>query len=97
MKIVVESYALFEKMVKASNVQDPNLEDIRHYKGSLLQFKQYWDKKSGMSSSKKVNYEYPVKHSIDDRSLPYQDFANGKSALVKTNMETRRRLKGSDK
>ena len=97
MKLVIESYALFEKMLQGSSEQDPNLEDIRHYKGSLLQFKKYWDKKAGTSANKKVKYEYPVKRTAQDKSLPYQDFADGESALVKRNMETRRKFKGSDK
>jgi hypothetical protein len=97
MKLVVESYELFEKMLKGSSEQDPNLEDIRHFKGSLLQFKQYWDKKAGTPAHRKVDYEYPVKRTSHDKSLPYQDFADGESALVKRNMETRGKLKGSDK
>jgi hypothetical protein len=87
----IESYAVFEKNVQPSAEQDPNLEDIRYFRGSVLQFKQYWDKKIGQSTSKKVEYLYPTPHTVDDKSLPYQDFANGDSALVKANMATRRK------
>lgn len=97
MKLAIESFALFQKMLKESIEHDPNLEDFRHFRGSLLQFKQYWDKKSGKPANRKIDYEYPIKRKANDRSLPYQDFANGESALVKKNMETRRKLKGGDK
>ena len=90
----IESYAVFEKAVQPSAEQDPNLEDIRYFRGSVLQFKEYWDKKIGQSATKKVDYLYPTPHSVEDKSLPYQDFANGESALVKRNMETRRKLSG---
>jgi hypothetical protein len=93
----IMSYALFEQNVEASSEQDPNLEDIRFFRGSALQFKQYWDKKAGLDASRDVEYQYPRHHKVDDRSLPYQDFANGESALVKSNMETRRKLKDGDK
>ena len=93
----IESYAIFEKAVQSSSEQDPNLEDIRHFRGSVLQFKEYWDKKIGGKTDNKVEYQYPTKHTIDDKSLPYQDFANGESALVKANMATRRKHTEGDK
>ena len=93
----IESYSVFESDIKPSSEQDPNLEDFRFYRGSVLQFKQYWDKKSGISAKRKFEYEYPHKYTEDDKSLPYQDFANGESALVKSNMATRRKLKEGDK
>jgi len=92
----IESYAVFEQTVKPSSDIDPTLDDIRYFRGSALQFKEYWDKRIGQSASKKVDYQYPTPHSVEDKSLPYQDFANGESALVKRNMETRRKL-SSDK
>ena len=93
----IQSYALFEKNVEPSSEQDPNLEDIRFFRGSALQFKEYWDKKAQTDATRDVEYQYPAPHKVKDKSLPYQDFANGESALVKSNMETRRKLKDSDK
>jgi hypothetical protein len=87
----IESYAVFEKNVEPSADIDPTLDDIRFFRGSALQFKEYWDKRIGQSASKKVEYQYPTPHTVDDKSLPYQDFANGESALVKANMATRRK------
>ena len=93
----IQSYALFENNVEPSSEQDPNLEDIRFFRGSALQFKEYWDKKAGMDATRDVEYQYPYPHKANDKSLPYQDFANGDSAFVKSNMQTRRKLKEDDK
>jgi len=82
----IQSYALFEQAVKPSSEQDPNLEDFRFFRGSALQFKEYWDKKAEMDATRDVEYQYPALHKVKDKSLPYQDFANGESALVKSNM-----------
>jgi hypothetical protein len=92
----IKSFSIFESEIKSSSEQDPNLEDFRFYRGSVLQFKQYWDKKAGMTDNKKVEYQYPHNHTEDDKSLPYQDFANGESALVKSNMATRRKLRNDE-
>jgi hypothetical protein len=93
----IQSYALFEQAVKPSAEQDPNLEDIRFFRGSALQFKEYWDKRAGSDATRDVEYQYPAAHKANDKSLPYQDFANGESALVKSNMKTRRKYKDGDK
>ncbi len=72
---------------------DKDLEDIRHFKGSILQFKDYWERKMGVKFNPhgEVNYQYPNKRTEDDESLPYQDFTNGKSSVVKHNLENRKR------
>lgn len=64
---------------------DPDLEDIRYYRGSILQFKNYWERKMKVpfNPHDKVEYEYPHKRTEEDKSLPYQDFINGESNLVK--------------
>ena len=93
----IKSFALFEKAVEPSADQDPDLVDFRFYRGSALQFKEYWDRKAGLEPTRKISYQYPVTHEVDDKSLPYQDFANGESSVVKSNMETRRRRKEGSK
>lgn len=81
---------------RSSDTIDSDLEDIRHYKSSVLQFKQYWDQKIGRDSNPHgtINYKYPSQYKELDRSMPYQDFTNAKSALVKRNLKTRRKSKG---
>jgi hypothetical protein len=78
------------------NYIDKDLEDIRYYRGSIVQFKDYWEKKMKQSINPhgKVEYKYPKERTEDDKSLPYQDFINGESPLVKYNLKTRR--KGGD-
>lgn len=88
--IVSESKQLHE-----DNYIDKDLEDIRYYRGSVLQFKDYWEKKMGkFNPHGEVDYKYPTPRKEDDKSLPYQDFINGESPLVKYNLKTRR--KGGD-
>ena len=75
------------------NYIDKDLEDIRYYRGSILQFKDFWERKTGTKFNPhgEVNYEYPNSRKEEDKSLPYQDFVNGESPVVKHNLKTRKK------
>ena len=71
---------------------DPDLEDIRYFRGSFKQFKDFWERKTNtkFNPRDKVEYEYPVKRTEKDNSIPYQDYMNGNSAQVKYLLKTRK-------
>lgn len=81
-----------QEEIHESAVQDPDLEDFRHYRGSILQFKQYWERKMSkpFNPHGTVQYKYPKEREESDASLPYQDFVNGTSSLVQHNLKTRK-------
>jgi hypothetical protein len=81
------------KTIKEDNYIDKDLEDIRYYRGSILQFKDFWERKTGTKFNPhgEVNYEYPNSRKEEDKSLPYQDFVNGESPVVKHNLKTRKK------
>ena len=83
----------FKQFINEAEIIDKDLEDIRFFRGSFLQFKDLWERKMNVPFNPhgEVEYEYPVKRKEQDASLPYQDFINGKSSLVKHNMETRKK------
>lgn len=85
--------------IDEKNYIDKDLEDIRHYKGSLLQFKNFWEKKMKVNFNphQTVNYKYPQQREEDDNSIPYQDFINGSSDLVKYILKTRKKEKINNK
>ena len=88
----MEYFKTFDNFIRESSTIDPDLEDIRFFRGSILQFKDYWERKmSKFNPHGKVEYKYPHKRSEEDASLPYQDFTNGKSSTVKHNLKNRKR------
>ncbi len=88
-----EEYLVESEMIKEAEIVDPDLEDIRYFRGSILQFKDFWERKMGVPFNPhgEVEYKYPKERKEDDKSLPYQDFINGKSPLVQHSLDTRRR------
>lgn len=84
------------KYINEDNYIDKDLEDIRYYRGSILQFKNYWERKMKVPFNPhgEVDYKYPNSRKEEDKSLPYQDFINSESPLVKYNLKNRR--KGGD-
>ena len=71
---------------------DKDLEDIRYYRGSFKQFKDFWERKTNTAFNQhgKVSYKYPIEREEEDNSLPYQDFINGESNQVKYYQKTRK-------
>ena len=88
----------YKDFLNESEFIDPDLEDIRHFRGSVLQFKDYWERKMKVPFNPhgRVTYKYPEEREEDDQSLPYQDFANGEGNVVKHNLATRKRGKDSN-
>jgi len=83
----------YSDIVAENEYIDKDLEDIRHFKGSILQFKDYWERKMKVPFNPhgEVNYKYPTDRKEEDKSLPYQDFVNGESSVVKYNLKTRKK------
>jgi len=83
----------YNDIVAENEYIDKDLEDIRYFRGSILQFKDYWERKMKVDFNPhgEVDYQYPNNRKEEDKSLPYQDFVNGTSSLVKHNLETRKR------
>lgn len=83
---------LNDKVMESSTI-DPELEDIRHFRGSILQFKDFWERRMNVDFNPHgdVDYKYPTERTESDASLPYQDFVNGESSLVKYNLKNRKR------
>ena len=92
----MEYFKTFEEYLVESKTIDTDLEDIRHYRGSILQWKEYWERKMDVPFNPHgtVDYKYPEKRSEEDKSLPYQDFTNGTSNVVQYNLKTRKKSKG---
>ena len=86
---IFRSYGEF---IGEAYIIDPDLEDIRYYRGSIKQFRDFWERKMKVPFNPhgKVEYTYPVKRTEDDKSLPYQDFVNGESSLVKNALKNRK-------
>ena len=82
-----------EQEILEAALQDPDLEDIRHFRGSILQFKQYWERKMSkpFNPHGKVQYKYPNEREEEDKSLPYQDFVNGESSMVQYSLKNRKK------
>lgn len=80
-----------------SQQEDPDLEDFRFFRGSILQFKDFWERKMSkpFNPHGNVKYKYPTEREEVDKSLPYQDFTNGESSTVRYNLDNRKR--GYDK
>jgi hypothetical protein len=59
-------------------MENNKLNKIRHFKGSLQDFIDYWEQDRGIETNpyKNVDYEYPVKNKVKDETLPYQTFNN---------------------
>lgn len=85
-------FKTLQEHVNESAIQHPDLEDIRYYRGSVLQFVQYMERKidKSLNPHGNVNYKYPKKRSEKDKSLPYQDYINGNSELVKYKLKHRK-------
>ena len=83
----------YGEFLNEAEIIDPDLEDIRHFKGSILQFKDFWERKMKVPFNPhgEVTYKYPVERKEQDKSLPYQDFENGESSVVKHSLETRKK------
>ena len=83
----------YKQFIKEDSEIDPDLEDIRYYRGSFKQFNDFWERKTKESINPHgtVEYKYPVKRTEVDKSLPYQDFINGTSAQVKYYLKTRKK------
>ena len=86
----------YNKFINESTEVDPDLEDIRYFRGSVQQFNDFWKKKanSNLNPHKDMEYEYPIKRKEKDASIPYQDFINGESQQVKYYLKTRRQSNG---
>jgi hypothetical protein len=82
-----------QKEINESAIQDPDLEDFRYFRGSILQFKQYWERKMSkpFNPHGTVHYKYPKERKEEDKSLPYQDFVNGTSSMVQYNLNNRKK------
>jgi hypothetical protein len=93
MKYIKTFEQFIEDKVLESSTIDPDLEDIRYYRGSILQFKDYWERKMNVKFNPhgEVEYKYPKERKEKDASLPYQDFVNGESSTVKYNLKNRKR------
>ena len=83
----------YSQFISEAYIVDPDLEDIRHFHGSIQQFKDFWERKMKVSFNPrtKVEYQYPTKRTEEDKSLPYQDFINGNSEQVKYLLKNRKR------
>lgn len=83
----------YNQFIKEATEIDPDLEDIRYYRGSFKQFKDFWERKTktDFNPHGKVDYKYPVERTEEDKSLPYQDFINGNSEQVKFYLKTRKK------
>ena len=86
----------FEQFMNEASEIDPDLEDIRFFRGSVQQFNDFWERKikGSINPHGKVKYKYPYERTEDDNSLPYQDFVNGKS--LKTSYTKANRKKGKN-
>ena len=86
-------FKTYGQFINEAYIVDPDLEDIRHFRGSIQQFKDFWERKMKVSFNPrtKVEYQYPTKRTEEDNSLPYQDFQNGNSTMVKYFKDTRKR------
>jgi len=73
----LKSYKLFEN-------EDERLNKIRHFHGSIRDLDDYIKSKIGETNPYKDTIMVNGPHMGElDNSLPYQDFQNGKSDLVK--------------
>jgi hypothetical protein len=97
MKYIKTFEQYIEDTILESSTIDPDLEDIRYFRGSILQFKDYWERKMNVKFNPhgEVKYKYPAERTETDKSLPYQDFVNGESSNVKYSLNNRKR--GIDK
>lgn len=83
---------IFEKYdINESEIIDDDLEDFRFFRGSLLQFKNFWERKMSkpFNPHGNVKYKYPIEREEQDKSLPYQDFTNSESSGVKYKLKNR--------
>ena len=73
----LKSFKIFES-------EDENLNKIRHFRGTVADFDNYIKSKIGETNPYKDTIMVNGPHMGElDNSLPYQDFQNGKSDLVK--------------
>ena len=86
----VKTYNVFEHQGTGdSTCEDSNLYNISNFRGTIKDFDAYFKSKMGETNPYKDNIKVEGPQ-IDsphegekDNSLPYQDFQNGKSDLVK--------------
>lgn len=86
----IKSYKIFEHQGTGDSTgEDTNLYNIRNFRGSIKDFDEYFKSRIGETNPYKDNItvdgpqiESPHKGEKDN-SLPYQDFQNGKSDLLK--------------
>lgn len=56
-------------------MENQKLHDIRHFRGSIQDFIDYWKEKGvEVNPHKDVEYEYPKPKKKKDNSIPYQTF-----------------------
>lgn len=87
----VKSYKVFEHQGTGDATgEDSNLYNIRNFRGTIKDFDNYFKSKIGETNPYKDNIKVegpqidsPHKEEKDN-SLPYQDYQNGKSDLVKS-------------
>jgi hypothetical protein len=66
----------FELFIQENLDSDETLQDIRHFKGSFKEFKDWFDKKAGANTNAydDVEFEYPVKRKAYNTQPVYQTF-----------------------
>lgn len=75
---------LYEEFRADLKDENPLLQDIRHFNGSIQSLDDWLRSKIGETNPYKDTIMVNGPHKGDkDNSLPYQDFQNGKSDLVK--------------
>ena len=75
---------LYEEVRADLKDENPLLQDIRHFNGSIQSLDDWLRSKIGETNPYKDTIMVNGPHKGDkDNSLPYQDFQNGKSDLVK--------------
>jgi hypothetical protein len=57
-------------------MENDRLNTIRHFRGSLQDFIDYWEQDRGVDTTpyKNVDYIYPKKRTEKDETIPYQTF-----------------------